>query len=161
MLTALTVFTIITGTASLLGFAFAFFGKVTAKYKWLCAAFFVLAAIWSGYVLLVPGSTTESNVASKIAYFHFPSVERQSETLLIQRGEFTLSGLGPIGIEFMLPFRHPPEFELINFSGVGPEEVPHVEKVTAHQVVIDRQYGFPQAEGQNRKFRWVARGIPL
>jgi hypothetical protein len=164
MLTALVVLTIISGVASLLGFAFVFFGRVTLRYKILCAIGFALAAAWSGYVLMVPGSSTERNVASKIAYYRFPSVDKKSQTLLIQRGSFTLFGVGPISIEFSLPFRDPPEIEIINFRGYDPGEVPSVEKATSHQFEAGLQHmlalGFPQA-AQNREFRWVARGMPL
>lgn len=164
MLTALVVFTIISGLASLLGFAFVFFGRVTLRYKILCAIGFALAAAWSGYILIVPGSATEKNVASKIEYYRFPSVEKKNQTLLIQRGSFTLFGLGPMSIEFSLPFRDPPEIEIINFRGYDPGTVPVVERVTANQFEIGLQHmltlGFPQA-AQNREFRWVARGIPL
>lgn len=164
MLTALVVLTIFSGVASLLGFAFVFFEKVTRKYKVLCAVGFALAAIWSTYVLLVPGSTAESNVASKIAYYRFPSIEKKSETLLIQRGSFELGGFGPLSIEFPVPFRDPPEVEIINFRGYDPGAVPRVEEATAHQFAVGLQHmvalGFPPA-AQIREFRWVARGIPL
>jgi hypothetical protein len=164
MLTALLVLTIVSGVASLLGFAFVFFGTVTRRYKMLCAVGFALAAIWSGYVLMVPGSTTESNFASKIAYYRFPSVEKKGETLLIQRGSFTLFGFSPVSIEFSVPFRDPPEVEVINFRGYDPGAVPLVERATAHQFEVGLQHmlalGFPPA-AQSREFRWVARGIPL
>ena len=164
MLTALTILTIISGVASLLGFAFIFFGKVTLGYKRICALCLGFAAIWSGYVLLVPGSDTETNVASK-AYYRLPSIERQSETLLIQRGAFVVSGFSPLAIEFPLPFRAAPEVEVINFWGYDPGEVPRIETITAHQVNLGRQHmltmGFPATPTQPREFRWVARGVPL
>lgn len=164
MLTALVILTIFSGIASLLGFTFVFFGKMTSRYKMLCAFGFALALIWSGYVLMVPGSATESNVASKIAFYRFPSVEKKSETLLIQRGSFTLTGLSPISIEYSVPFRDPPEVEVVNFRGYDPGAVPRVEISTAHHFDVGLQHmlalGFPPSI-QNREFRWVARGIPL
>jgi|SRR5208282_4691047 len=164
MISALVLLTIFSDVASLLGFAFIFFGRVTLKYKVLCAIGFALAATWSGYVLIVPGSATERNVASKIAYYRFPSVEKKSQTLLIQRGSFELFGVGPMSIEFSLPFRDPPEIEIINFNGYNPGDVPVVERTTAHQFQVGLQHmlalGFPQAT-QKREFRWIARGIPL
>ena len=164
MVTAFVVFTIFSGFASLLGFAFIFFGVVTIKYKILCAIGFLLAGVWAGYVLIVPNSTTEKNVTSKIAYYEYPSVERRSEILMIQRGSFALSGVGPMAIEFFLPFRDPPEIEIINFMGYNSGEVPLVKRVSAHQFEVSLLHllerGFPQA-GQNRIFKWVARGIPL
>ena len=164
MFTGLVIFTIISGFASLLGFTFIFFGKVTLRYKTLCAIGFALAAVWAGYVLIVPESATERNLASKIAYYRFPSVEKKNQTLLIQRGSFTLSGLSSMSIEFPLPFLDPPEIEIINFRGYDPGEIPVIERLTAHQFEIGLQHmlalGFPPAV-QNREFRWVARGIPL
>jgi hypothetical protein len=165
MYIGLTLLTIISGVSSILGFAYIFFGKVTFYFKILCMVIFVISIFWSIYVLLVPGSSTESNVASKFEYFRFPSVEKQSETLLIQRGKFTFSGTGPISIEFPLPFLNPPEVEVINFKGYDSGIIPRLEKVTANQVVVGLQYkhlqGFPITPVQSIEFRWVARGIPL
>jgi len=164
MLTALVVLTIFSGVASILGFAFVFCGGLTRRYKMLCAFGFALAAIWAVYVLMVPGSAPENNVASKIAYYNFPSVENKNGTLLIQRGTFTYSGFSPFSIEYPKPFRDPPEIEIINFRGSDPGMVPQIEKTTTHQFEISRQHmlgrGFPPAVGAG-EFRWVARGIPL
>ncbi len=164
MVTALVIFTIFAGLASLLGFGFVFFGKVTLRYKILCAIGFAIAAVWSGYVLIVPDSATERNVASKLSYYRFPNIEKKNQTLLIQRGAFTLSGLSSMSIEFSLPFLDPPEIEVINFRGYDPGEVPVIERATAHQFVVGLQHmlakGFPLAI-EDREFRWVARGIPL
>jgi hypothetical protein len=45
MITALTIFTIITGAASVLGFAFVFFGHVTQGSKKFCAWMLGAAAL--------------------------------------------------------------------------------------------------------------------
>jgi len=130
----------------------------------LCAVGFALATAWSAYVLMVPGSTTERNVASKIAYYRFPSVDKKSQTLLIQRGSLTLFGVGPMSIEFSIPFRDAPEIEIINFMGYDQGAVPIVEQITAHYFEVGLQHmvelGFPPAT-QAREFRWIARGVPL
>lgn len=164
MVTAFVIFTIFTGIASMLGFGFVFFGKVTLRYKILCFIGFAIAAVWSGYVLIIPGSVTEKNVASKLSYYRFPNIEKKNQTLLIQRGTFTLSGLSSMSVEFSLPFQELPEVEIINFKAYDPGEIPVIEKTTAHQFVVGLQHmlakGFPLAI-KDREFRWVARGIPL
>jgi hypothetical protein len=164
MLSALTILTIFGSVASLLGFAFLFFGKMTVRYKWICGISFGLATIWSAYVLLMPGSKTEINVASNIEYYRFPNIEKKSETLLIQRGKFSLFSFNPVSVEFLLPFRDSPEVEVVNFEGYDSSMVPHIQKVTPHQFEICLSQtvpGLPPASVQGREFRWIARGIPL
>jgi hypothetical protein len=163
MVTAVTIFTIFSGVASLLGFAFVFFGDVASpQYRNLCAVGFGLATIWSAYVLFVPGTSVETNVAGKIAYYRAATAEKQSDTRIIQRGEVSFSGFGPMAIEFPLPFRDLPDVEVINSGGYRNESVPFVEKRTAHQVIFRRGSvgGVLTPEGM-QVYRWVARGVPL
>ena len=162
MATFLTIFTIITGIASLLGFAFVFFGAVTTGYNRLCAWSLVVAALWSVYILFVPNTAVEANVAGKIAYYKTPVIERESAVLVLQRGEISFSGFGPRSVEFPLPFLTPPRVEVINTNGYGEDNVPRVKEVTAHQVTFARSSsgGIGMPEGL-QVYRWVARGTPL
>jgi hypothetical protein len=157
MAVALTIFTIITGTASLLGFLYIFFGK-SEKFKRISAAFFVLAFAWSVYVLVYPTSTVK-NVAEKFVLYKAPAIEEKSANLLIQRGEITISGLEPLAVEFAYPFKDTPTVEVINVNGYNDEYIPRVQKITPHQVIFKSS-----ADGgfqSSRQYNWVARGTPL
>jgi hypothetical protein len=161
MATAITIFTIVTGMASALGFVFAFYGGVTPAYKTLCKIGFGLAVVWSAYILFVPGTAVEANVAGKIAYYHVASTEKQSDTLIIERGDVSFSGNGPLAIEFPVPFRSPPEVEVINSSGYDDRYVPVIRKLTSHQVVFYRSSTGGSVPEFFQVYRWVARGVPL
>jgi hypothetical protein len=162
MAKAITIFTILSGAASTLGFVFVFFGTVTPIYKKLCTFGFGVAALWAAYVLFVPATSVESNVAGKISYYNNPSADRRSDTLLIQRGEISFSDFGPKAVEFPLPFRTVPDVEIINSGGYPEQSVPRIEKVTAHQVIFRRDSvgGTLIPEGM-QVYHWVARGVPL
>jgi hypothetical protein len=161
MATAITIFTIVTGTASVLGFVFAFYRDVTPTYVLLCKIGFGVAIVWSVYVLFIPGTSVEKNVAQKIAYYHVASAEKQSDALIIERGDVSFSGTGPLAIEFPVPFRNPPDVEVINAGGYGDEYVPKVRTVTSQQVVLYRNTTGGSVPEFLQGYRWVARGIPL
>jgi hypothetical protein len=159
----ITIFTIVSGFASILGFVFVFFSDATSPiYRVLCVLGFGAAFFWSAYVLFVPGTSVETNVAGKIAYYRVAAAEKQSDMLIIQRGEVSFSGFGPISIEFPLPFRDVPDIEVINSGGYSDEYVPFVEKRTAHQVIFRRtSVGGSFTPEAMQIYRWVARGVPL
>jgi hypothetical protein len=161
MATAITIFTILTGMASVLGFIFTFLGGATDAYKTTCKIGFGIAAVWSAYILFVPGTSVEANVAGKIAYYHVASTEKQSDTLIIERGDVSFSGTGPISIEFPVPFRIPPEVEVVNSSGYREEYVPVIKKLTSHQVVFYRSTVGGSVPEAFQVYRWIARGVPL
>jgi hypothetical protein len=161
MATAITIFTIVTGTASVLGFVFAFYREVTPTYINLCKIGFGVAVVWSAYVLFIPGTSVENNVAQKIAYYHVASTEKQSDTLIIERGDVSFSGNGPLAIEFPVPFRDPPEVEVINSAGYSDEYVPKIKTRTGQQVVLYRTTTGGSVPEFLQGYRWVARGIPL
>jgi hypothetical protein len=157
MALALTIFTIITGTASLLGFLYIYLGKKAYFKRW-AAALFASAFIWSGYILVYPTSTVK-NVEAKFTFYKAPTVEEPSRSLIIQRGEFTISDHKPLAIEFDRPYRESPKVEVINFNGHGEDFIPSVVKITPHQVIFKSSVSgglFP-----NRHYKWVARGAPL
>ncbi|MCX7279893.1 MAG: hypothetical protein NTZ15_21705 [Burkholderiales bacterium] len=162
MATALTIFTIVTGVASLLGLAFVFFGTVTPGYRRLCAWSFGGATLWSLYVLFVPSSAVETNVADKLSYFRTPTIEHESNSIMVQRGELAFSGFGPLSIEFPSPFLNAPRVEVINVGGYEEGDVPKIRDVTPQQFTLYRStiggIGIPQ---RFQTFRWVARGTPL
>jgi hypothetical protein len=67
-----------------------------------------------------------------------PRIERESETVVVQRGEISSSGFGPVAIEFPVPFLGTPKVEVINLGGYSQSDVLRVEAVTPHQVVFRR-----------------------
>lgn len=157
MISAITIFTIITGTCSLLGFLYIFFTNKTS-YKKLCYVGFVLALAWSLYILFYPTHVTE-NVANKVEYYQEPNIEQINRNLIIQRGSFSVSGFNPTSVEFPHPFNEAPIVEIINYNGYQESLVPTVEKVTPHQVIFKKNSVSGLEIFQN--YRWVARGQPL
>ena len=157
MVIAIAVFTILTGTASLLGFLYIFIGK-NEFFKKLCAILFVFAFIWSGYILLYPTSTVR-NVAAKVILYKDPTIEQPSNNLVIQRGAFSIYGFEPQAVEFEHPFKDKPEVEVININGYSEQYIPRVLKVTPHQVVFKSSTSGGLAF--SRQYNWVARGTPL
>ncbi|QIZ76461.1 hypothetical protein [Ferrimonas lipolytica] len=157
MLTFITIFTIITGTASLLGFIYIFWG-LNEQYKTTCKYIFSLAFIWSAYILFFPSSIVE-NVAGNISFYQSPTIENPSKNLIIQRGEFSVSENEPVAIEFPFPFKEAPKVEIINTNAHKENFIPNIKKITAHQVVFQSSsYG---GFALYRTYKWVARGIPL
>src|ERR1700730_4276030 len=155
------MFTILTGAAPALGIVYVFFGAVTPSYEWLCGWGFGVATLWSAWVLFIPGTFAEANVAGKITYYRNPAVERQSDTLVIQRGEICFPGFGPIAVEFPTPFRDAPKIEVINFRGYNQQKVPEVENVTAHQVTFKRKsVGGDYTPESQQVYRWIAPRFP-
>jgi hypothetical protein len=158
MVTAFTIFTIFSGVASLLGFAYIFFGSTTGGYKRLCAWCLGLAGVWSGYVALVPASTVERNVAAKISYYRAPIHNDKYDLLLVQKGEVELSeGCTPVEVQFSVPFREAPKVEVIDFKGYG--DAPGVKatpfKAEFYRVGVGC---FPHKAGV---YRWTAIGPSL
>lgn len=135
MVTTITIFTIITGTASFLGFLSIFFGK-SKRYKPLCYSLFFLAFLWSIYILFFPGTSVTQKVADKISFYKSPTIEQPSSTLIIQRGDFSISGFEPLSIEFPYPFKDIPQVEVINLKGYDKNYIPRVIEVTQHQAVF-------------------------
>ena len=157
MMTAITIFT---GTASILGFIYIyFFSHAPLSYKKISGALFVLATLWSAYILIVPESSIVNNVSNKLAYYQTPTSEMVNDRLLIQRGSFSLSGLEALAIEFQHPFLNAPKVEVININGNNGDFVPEIRRVTPHQVTFKSK----AAGGLtfSRSYNWVARGIPL
>lgn len=153
----LTIFTIISGTASILGFLYLYLGK-TERFKKVSAMLFALAFSWSLYVLLYPSSTV-NNVAGKFGVYKQPMSEDASGNIVIQRGTFTINQSSPKAVEFEFPYVSPPAVEVINMNGYDNAYVPKVVRVTAHQVVFERDaYSglIPMST-----FGWIARGVEL
>lgn len=163
MITGITILTIFSGVASLLGFAYIFFGSRTAAYKRLCACFLGLAAVWSGYVALVPGSATERNVAAKIAYYQLPSSPNEKNLLLVQNGDLSyVGGCSPVEVQFPVPFSEAPKVELVNFKGYESYLAPEVGVVTPFKVeFVSGGIGCPPVLPEIRTYRWIAAGPAL
>ena len=64
-------------------------------------AIFAVTLLLVLYVLLVPGSAVEQNVAAKLERFR---KEETGEGLVVQRGTFTIREYGPVTVEFYQPF---------------------------------------------------------
>lgn len=149
----LTLFNIVAGSASIAGL------YVTVQANWrsdVLYGIFVATLVLCVYVLLVPGTALERNVASKL----HPSIARYENrtggTEEIQRGEFQMNGFGPVTLEFHRPFEQPPGVEVLDVASYGRK--PILKGVTSHQVVFDYTDSAP---AERRTFVWLARGVPL
>jgi hypothetical protein len=71
--------------------------------------------------------------------------------LAIQRGEFTISGWGPVAIESDEPFASPPRVEVINYRGYTTI-TPSVVQLTEQHAVFKRDG--PSAPTQPESYRW-------
>jgi hypothetical protein len=154
MVKFLTVFNIVASAASIVGL---YVTLTDANRGSIIALVFLLSLPLSFYVLLVPNSTIERNVRSKIMTFENPELNQESDEIIIQRGEFTVSGHASVGVEFYTPFRVPPEVVVINSRGYSPP-LPSVDKVTTEHASFKSGSSAPFAK---QTFVWVARGIPL
>ena len=145
----LTIFSLAAGAASIAGFYLALKLGYTG---YALAIVFGVAILSSIYLLIIPDTALERNVASKVARFTLPS---SSDEILIQRGEVSI-GYGPTAVEFYEPFAERPMVEIVNHLGhiVGEPTV----VATPHQAVFrlpSPGYPMPQV------WRWIARGKPL
>ncbi|HCE5295656.1 TPA: hypothetical protein NG614_000055 [Vibrio parahaemolyticus] len=156
MATFLAVFSIISGTASVLGLYHVFKGENQIKFKRVTIGSFVFAILVSLYIIFVPGNYFENSVKSKIQHYSKSS----SDSIMVQKGEFSYGGTKPYAIMFPEPFSQPPTVEIINVNGY--DDQPYVSETTEFQVIVDRSRisaGFiPQSM---RTFIWVAKGEPL
>lgn len=160
MATFLTIFNVIAGAASILGLVGMLLGIASRGFRQFFGILFALVVLLSVYVLLVPESWLESNVASKISYYRSPTETEIRDRVLIQRGEFSFSDYGPFAIEFPVPFRSAPSVEIVNYRGY--RNAPHLNEVTAHQAVFTRSSSGGTLLPENlKRFRWIARGTPL
>ena len=88
MATFLAIFSVLSGTASILGLINVFAGDQKLKFKKLTFFAFIIAALISAYILIVPGNYFENTVKSKIQYY----TKESSNKILMQKGEFSRMG---------------------------------------------------------------------
>ncbi|WP_313101932.1 hypothetical protein [Stutzerimonas nitrititolerans] len=145
------LFNIIASAASIAGFFLAI--QLANRNIWIAAAF-AIAFLMCCYVLFVPSTKIENNVAGKLRHFRThgggsPSTE--------QTGEFSISAAGPTRIKFHTPFSSPPAVEAIHLPGKsGP--LPTTLNVT----VTGAEFRFHSySTGSSRTFQWVAFGDAL
>jgi len=153
----ISVFTIASGTASIIGLILQIYSEVKLVPTGVLTGIFVVGVILSIYVLFVPGSSIQENVRSKVEYFRREQVDVEKVgDMLVQRGTITLSGFNSRGIEFPVPFKNKPSVELLDPA--GSDEMVEVVTVTPHHFVVRRPGG--RVFGRFT-YRWIARGEPL
>jgi hypothetical protein len=158
MIKLLTIFNLLAGGASIAGLYVSVTGPADPRVTYALVGVFGVALALSAYVLLIPGTQLEQNVGSKLLRYRAPSSVGPDADLVIQRGEFTISGWGPVAIEFHEPFVVPPRVEVINYRGYTTV-TPSVVQLTEQHAVFKREN--PLAPGQAENYRWAARGICL
>lgn len=162
MVTFIAVFTIFSGMASLLGFAYIFFGSSRGGYKRLCAVGLGFATVWSVYIVLVPDSATIKNVAAKVAYYRTESSARSASMVLVQSGDVLLSECGSVEVEFIVPYKSPPTIEIVDIDGHG--DFPVADAVTPVKATFDSTRGGAGPclpDDVRNRYRWVATGTPI
>ncbi|MCX6830139.1 MAG: hypothetical protein NT002_12815 [candidate division Zixibacteria bacterium] len=150
----ITIFSLFAGAASMGGL------YVTLKGPqdfWIMIFLFGISLAVSIYVLFVPNTKFEQNVASKIRKYRYPGISFGEQEVGIQKGDFSILQNGPAVVEFEVPFAEVPSFEIINFKGNGDPQ-PVVECLTPHQAVIRRNRSGSYVRSE---YRWVARGLTL
>ena len=158
MIKFLTIFNLIAGGASIVGLYIATNSPQDPLLMYIFIGVFGIAILLSGYILFIPNTKLERNVASKVIKYRTPSSEESKSILSIQRGEFTINQWGPTAVEFYEPFVSPPQVEVINDRGYDTV-TPSVTRVTEHHAVFKRES--ISAPGQSENYRWVARGTCL
>src|SRR4051794_31264008 len=148
MVKLLTIFNLLAGAASIAGL----YVTLNLGYvPYMLMVTFGLSLGLSGYVLFVPGTRIERNVSSKVRRFALPGYP---DELVIQSGEFSLTGFGLAVVRFDQPFAETPTVEVVNEKN-NRGYAPVVKEVTPHQVIFHRDAMSAPAEGQT--FTWVAR----
>ena len=156
MATFLAIFSILSGTASILGLIHVLNGESEIEFKKITIGAFVFAGIVSLYMLIIPGTYFENSVRSKLQRYS----KKGANSILIQQGEFSFSGIKTYAVKFPEPFSKAPEVEIINVNGY--HHAPEVEKVTQFQVVFRRRGDGPSLMPQSfQNFIWIAKGDPL
>lgn len=113
------------------------------------------------YLLLVPSSALERNVASKVrppvALYTDPSTPGQQ--VEIQRGEFRAAGTDDVSIEFHRPFAVAPSVEVVDiYHNMDKPEVIS-SGVTSFQATFSR--GSYSPSNERAYYVWIATGVPL
>lgn len=156
MATFLSIFSIISGTASILGFIHILKVNKPIEFKKLSIIAFILAGLVSIYILIIPGTYFENTVNSKIQRYS----KKQGDSILIQQGDFSFGGMRSYAIKFPEPFSKSPTVEIININGY--DHVPHVENVTPFQFVVNRSSSGSSWIPQSfQNFIWIAKGDSL
>jgi hypothetical protein len=140
------------------GFAVQYFGK-TDNIKKLIGMIFSVAALFSCYILFVPGNKIYENVESKIRYYSVTS----KNDVLIQEGNFSFSGSGPYTIQFNEPYLERPKVHILNPNNYDESEIPRMEKAT-NQFFEVKRYGSSGLEFVPtflQEYKWIAQGKPL
>lgn len=151
MIKIIAVFNLVASAVSISGFLLVI--QASSFERWMAIPF-GLAFLMSCYVLFVPNTNIEKNVAAKLR--HFEGVEAGSMSTE-QTGEFSILDDGPTRIKFHIPFSSPPQVEVFHSSGKsGP--LPTVSNVT----VTGAQFRLhTYTTGFTKKFQWVAFGPAL
>lgn len=156
MATFLAIFSILSGTASLLGLIHVLKGEAQIEFKKITIGAFVIAGFVSLYILFIPGTYFENSVSSKIQRYS----KKGADSILIQQGDFSFGGTKTYAVKFPEPFSKAPNLEIINVNGYS--HVPYIEKVTQFQVIFKRSTDGPSLIPKSfQNFIWIAKGDPL
>ncbi|QTH71135.1 hypothetical protein [Pseudoalteromonas xiamenensis] len=156
MATFLAIFSILSGTASILGLVHVLKGETEIEFKNITIGAFLLAGAVSLYILFIPGTYFENSVSSKLQRYS----KEGAESILIQQGDFSFDGMKEYAVKFPEPFSKTPLVEIINVNGY--KYAPYVERVTQFQVVFKRSSDGPSWTPQSfQNFIWIAKGDPL
>jgi len=153
MTKSITIFSIISNSASIAGLYFAITDKNQFSYYYVFyIILFVLTFGLSFYVLFIPNNKVIQNVRNKIRKYS-PIVGE--DDLVDQRGEFVIKEMGPVTIEFDIPFTEPPKVEIINTNSYT-EDIPSVDEITRYKVSFKRN-SYTHGSG-NKIYNFIAHG---
>lgn len=151
----ITVISVISSVASILGFVYIYLPKKSQRKKFNKIVFttFSVTLLFSIYLLFGPTTFLEKNIESKITYY---VEDKNEENILIEEGEFIYTGMGEQSITYYIPYKNTPSVEIINMNGYNG--APTINKVTENQFIVSRNFTTGQS---NEKYKWIARGKPL
>ncbi|MCP3940109.1 MAG: hypothetical protein GY710_01320 [Desulfobacteraceae bacterium] len=157
MATFLAIFSVLSGTASILGLIHILKGEAQIEFKKITIGAFIITGILSLYILFIPGTYFENSVNSKIQRYS----KEATNSILIQQGDFSFGGMKSYAVKFPEPFNKAPKVEIINENGYN--YAPYVEKTTQFQVVFKRSSDDPSwiIPQSFQNYIWIAKGEPL
>ena len=159
MATIIAVLSILSAAASFGGLILQYFGT-EARYKFTTNIIFLVALLFSAYVVLVPGNEAVERVSSKLRYY----TREVNRDTIIQQSTFTLSGFEPKTIQFPEPYRDTPKVKIINPNGYCEAARPSVSQETVTNLSFEvRRWGlcaFSIPEFM-QEYKWIAEGRPF
>ncbi len=152
----LAVISVLSGAASLVGLAWSWFDPKSEWGKRIAFFTFLIAFVFSGYMLFVPETSAVQNVKSKIQTYRV-----NNNNYLVQEGTFSFSENGPYDIQFPRPFVNPPKVVVVNFNGYEQQYTPYVKLTTKHFVRFKRDAIGGLTPHSMQTYKWIAEGVPM